>query len=316
VTWLDRRGKPVTRAGEIVNYDAKELQLRLPQGGTQQVPTQRLVKIESERSRQHQRADEAFGQRDYSSALALYRSAYRTETRLWRKQQIVARCVECLHRLGRIADAAATYLALWKQDTETPYYATIPLAWRAKPADRGWENEALEWTDAGQPAVARLIGASWLLTGQHRAAADRTLVELTEREAAHWIGRIAAAQRWRMRDVAASDADLQELLGWQTTITQLPDGLRAGPAFVVARALARHNRPDEAVLLYLQVALVEEPGSELAAESLWASGQLLERAGRRDEAKRVFRELIDAYPDHPLTQEAQRAARSSEAAPG
>jgi tetratricopeptide (TPR) repeat protein len=306
VTWLDSRDQQVTRAGEILSYDANHLQLRLPHGATRRVPADRLVGIESERGVEHQRADEAFDRHDYSTALSLYRSAYRDEMRLWKKQQIVARSVECLQQLDRIGEAAATFLALWKQDAATPYFAAIPLAWRAKPVDRQWENVAVGWLDRSQPAVARLMAASWLLAGRHRRAAEQTLVELTEREASNWIGRLAAAQRWRTQAVTAS---VDEVLAWRAALTRLPAGLRAGPSFVVASGLSRWNRADEAVLLYLRIALVDAPASDLAAESLWAGGQVLERTGHGDEARRVYRELIERHPDHPLTNEAHRTVR-------
>jgi tetratricopeptide (TPR) repeat protein len=265
-----------------------------------------LVKIESEQGVEHQRADEAFDQRDFATALSLYRSAYQAETRLWKKQQIVARSVERLQQLDRLGEAAATFLALWNQDAATPYFATIPLAWRAEPVDRQWETRALDWLDRSQPPVARLMAASWLLAGRHRRAAEQTLVELTEQQATNWIGQLAAAQRWRTQAVTAGP---DEVLGWQTALTRLPPGVRAGPSFVVAGGLARLNRTDEAVLLYLRIALVDAPEGDLAAESLWAGGQLLERTGQADEARRVYRELLERHPDHPLTNEAQRTVR-------
>jgi tetratricopeptide (TPR) repeat protein len=312
VTLLDRRDRLVTRSGEILTYDAHQLQLRLPQGTTQRVPTDRVVKIETEREAEHQQADEAFDRRDYASAFALYRSAYRSEMRMWTKQQIVARSVECLRQLGRFREATTTFLALWNQDPATPYFTAIPLAWRAEQVEREWESTALDWLDQSQPTVARLMAASWLLSGRHRTAAEKALVELTERETTNWIGQMAAAQRWRTRVVTAGR---DEVLGWQSIVPRLPEGLRSGPSFVLAQALARHHAVDEAVLVYLRIALVDAPAGELAAESLWAAGQLLQQVPEPDEAQRIYRELIERHPDHLLVNEAQRAMRELDASP-
>ncbi len=312
VTLFDARNRLVTRTGTIIQCDAKELQLQLPQGTTHRVRRDRIVSIETERCAEHEAADEAFVAGDDAGALSQYRAAYRVESRPWVQQQIVARSIVCLQQMGQTGAAATTFLALWQQDPETLWAQVIPLAWCAEQPDRLLEQKATGWLVEGQPAVARLMAGSWLLSGPQRAAAQRVLQDVVRREGDNWIGQVSAAQLWRTQVV---DADAELVQRWQTGLQQLPAPQRAGPSFVIAQTLARQGDVDAAVLAYLQAAWSYQATRQLASESLWAAGQLLHGAQKQSEAVHVFRDLVRLAPHSPLADEAQRLIRQRDETP-
>jgi tetratricopeptide (TPR) repeat protein len=155
---------------------------------------------------------------------------------------------------------------------------------------------------ATQSPSSALLGASWLLTTSRREEALRTLRRLTSSDDAR-VAQLAEAQRWRVAQVTAADDEVRR---WCTQLNQFDASLRAGPSFVVGQALARLQEPQQSALAFLRVSILHPDQRGLAAESLLAAGQQLEKAADPDGAARLYRELVDRYPRHLLVPEAQR----------
>jgi hypothetical protein len=312
ITLLDSRQQPVTRAGQIVQYDADQLQLQSAQGTVSRVSVSRLLKIETDRCPEHQQADEAFAQGDHAGALRLYQAAYRNESRAWVKELLVARAIACQTNLGQAGAAASMFLALLEQAPKTPHVAMVPLAWRAEQADRTLSAQADQWLNDPQRPAARLIAASWLLSGPRRADAQKELAALVQIRSTGWLGVMAECQLWRTRTVTA---DAEEVQRWQAALQRISAGLQAGPLFLIAQAQTRLQQTDAAVLSYLQVALMHAEQHTLATESLWEAAQLLQRAQHIDEARRLYQQLSEQAADSPLATEARRKLQELEPAP-
>ena len=150
--------------------------------------------------------------------------------------------------------------------------------------------------------IARLIGASWLLSTSNREQALAALSELTS-DPDPRIAMLAETQQWRDQIVTAT-AQQAEL--WQEQLLRLDTSLRAGPFFLVGQTLARHGKNAEAALAFMRVAIMHPVQSELAAESLFAAGEQLEKLGNSGGAQTVYRELVQKHPKHPLTAVAEQ----------
>jgi hypothetical protein len=279
----DASGELVARRGEVVRYSARELQLKSPAGQAVRIPADVIVEVQTERTEAHVRAERAFEQQDYATAMQAFREAYGTEQRDWVRQEIVARLIVTMHSEGQTERAAAAFLGLLQADPETRFLEVIPLAWRPAEPDLAMRRRIDQWIAADQPPAARLLAASWLVSGARRGEAD-TVLQTLQREQTPWLQQLATAQRWRL-EIATSDA--AQVARWQAELRRIPDTLQPGPAFVLARAQSRHQQTDAAVLHYLRAAWASSLPQELRRESLQEARTLLIAAGRPDEAQRL-----------------------------
>ena len=191
-TILDSRQREVTRKGKILDYDADHLILQTAQGREVEIPSQRVIRVAPKRSADHVTADNRFDERDFKAALASYQRAIRPEKRNWVRRQMLAQIVRCYSNLGDRRSAASMFLILHEDDPRTRHFGVIPLTWRPWQPDRQSAAEATKWTGSQRP-VARLIGASWLLSTSKRPDSIRVL-ELLKRDQDPRIQQLANTQ--------------------------------------------------------------------------------------------------------------------------
>lgn len=293
VVILDRSGREVTRSGEIRQYSAQELTMQLPQGTEFRVEADRVVRVETPRSPPHVQADTLYQSRQYGPALAAYRQALGSESRLWIKRVLYAQTIRCLRNEGQIESAATAFLVLIEEEPQSRQVDAIPLAWTATGGDASLEPKFQNWlADRAQP-WARLIAASWLLPGAKRADAKSTLERLTRTEPSP-LRELAQVQLWRTEVADVSPLTLER---WKDQTERLPESLRAGPYFVLGQALGQHGRSEAAVLALLRVPLLYPEHHDLAAEALAEAARRLEATGDPSAALRLRRELVRDYPD-------------------
>ena len=147
--------------------------------------------------------------------------------------------------------------------------------------------------------MARLLGASWLLSTDTRAAAIDALGELVS-DADARVALLAQSQLWRTRIVTAKP---QETDRWQSLIARAPDGLRAGPYFTLARALAAQGQSEQAALAFLRVPILYPTHRRLAAAALLSAGRELEKIGRTEKAVTLFQEVVRDHKHAPAAAE-------------
>lgn len=292
VHFLTSTGSRARLSGRIVEYTGKELQLELPGGRVQRIAANQVLKVEADYCPAHQKADEAFRQRRYQEALALYRRAMDQQPRRWVQRQIMARVVWCYRGLEQPGPAGEAFLALLRDDPETQFFDCIPLAWLPREADPATVQAARQWLQRSEPA-AGLMGASHLLTGASRGEAVeklRQLVSSSDRR----IAQLANAQLWR---TAVTTADIRQLDSWAEAIELMPEGLRAGPLYVLGTAQLKNKQWESAALSLLRVAIVYRQDRSLAAQALLEAARGLEQAGQSAEAARLYHELLREYPE-------------------
>jgi hypothetical protein len=191
---------------------------------------------------------------------------------------------------------------------DTPYLDAIPLVWQSYLPSPGLERKARAWLESQDAPAVALMGASWLLSGRDALTARQTLEGLAASRNSS-LAALAQAQLWRRQVVTATARDLSQ---WQTTVESMPEALRAGPYFVLGKALSHHDRFEAAALSVLRVPILYPQHRLLAAEALVGAGQWLERLGQTDEARRLYQEAAQDYANTTAAELArQQIARLS-----
>ena len=114
--------------------------------------------------------------------------------------------------------------------------------------------------------------------------------------------RLAEAQRWRIDLMTAAQNDV---LRRAERIESLAPELRAGPHFVIGKALARLDAAPLAAVHLLRVPYLHGNDDRLSAEALWLAGDVLQRAQEDGESKKIFDELVNRFPGSAPAQRAQ-----------
>jgi tetratricopeptide (TPR) repeat protein len=292
----------IRRTGTIVDYSGAGIRLELASGRQEQIRPDQIVSVETTKVKHHDTADRFFGEGNYRDALAAYRSAVEADKRAWMRRDILAQMVVCYQRLDRIAEAGQTFSIIVRSDPQTQHFSVIPLSWKPQQPSPDVERQAKGWlADEDQPAMA-LLGASWLLNSAERGAAEDTLRTLSTGKDAN-VAMLAEAQRWRMQIVTATPEDT---LVWKGRIEQFPEMLKAGPYLILGRALAWLKQHEQAALTFMRIPIFHAMQYDLAAEALMMAGEQLKQAGNAQEARSVFRELVNAYPEHRLASAAKQ----------
>lgn len=262
---------------------------------------------------------------DYRRALAAFQEARQVETRRPLRELATAKIVETLSALGRDDDAANEFFVLARLDPFSAFLPTIPLRWaersalKSGPTSEQTENAAASWL-AAQPSaksapnpVARLLAASILLNSAKYkddavaalrelvvcepptdAAASGAPVSADATQTCQTISLLATAQLWRLA-LRQTPTD-RELARWEKTAELLPNELRLGPTFLVARAAASKNRDDAAALAFLRVALLS-PSRTLAEIAAEEAADSLEKRGKTPDAERLRADFEARFAD-------------------
>jgi tetratricopeptide (TPR) repeat protein len=287
--------------GVILSYTGDELQLQTPGGRVVNIPSDRVVHVESTWTDEQVRGDTLLGEHKWSEAIDSYRRAFPTERRPWVKNMIRAGILVCHRNLGQFEEASVQFLFLIESDPDTPFYDLIPLAWRPNEPSTSFARRASKWAKSTESPVAALIGASWLLSTSQRSAAMAALQRLSTHPDRR-IAQLAITQLWRTQIASATP---EQVDGWQAVVRQVPQPLQAGPYFVVGRAWAKQERHEQAALAFLRIPILYPVQRELAAESLWEAAGQLKRVGSLDEAAGLYRELVVAFPESPYADAAR-----------
>ena len=294
--------------GEVIDYTGRQLVVRLDDGRELKRPGQHVVSIETEWPKAKAEGDRFFDEQQFAEAREKYVTAIRKEDRPWARRMIVARIVACYRESNQLEPAGKLFIALVREDPDTPYFDQIPLTWL--PGDAPAQSEtALQWMREENP-VAALLGASHLVTTNQRAAALDRLLQMTLDKDAR-IRSLAEAQRWRVEIPSANDEQLAE---WEREVATYPESLRAGPYWLLGRGLAQHGQNDRAVLALLRVPVFYPAARSLAVDALFTAALLMEKQGDRSGATRLREELVTKYPQTNLAAEARAALPPAPAA--
>lgn len=292
----DGKGQ-IQRTGHVVDYLGGVLTLEVAGGRHEKIPAARIVAIRTEQSEDQKMADQLWFDRRFSEAVTLYGRAIRDERRPWMRRELLAKMVRCYHSDNQFEAACETFLLLVRSDPKTAFFDVVPLAWTAESVSESLARRAQAWINDSKRPVAALLGASWLLPTAKRDQAIKTLQRLTS-DPDRRVAMLAETQLWRADLVTVTEPKCRS---WQGRIEEVPQPLRAGPWFVLARGLARLEHHELAALTWMRLPILFPECHGLVAESLLAAGEQLNKAGDMSGTECVYHELIREYPNHPLT---------------
>jgi len=300
---LKAGGARTTLRGEIIDYRGDGLRFRSSIGKEESYDSARIVDLVTTWPEAFRRGEASWRTGAWDEAITHYRAAAAEEQRGWAKRRMLARLVECLRDARRIAEAGEAFLALYRNDPQTPEFGVIPLDWTLDAAAASAvETRAREWLkqDAVSPAI--LLGASWLLSRTERPAAMAALRRLSSERDVR-IAHLADAQLWRTRLASADRAELDK---WQAQIQRMPDSLRAGPTFLLGQGLSRQGEASRAALELLRTPLLWNDHRELSAVALWEAGRVLETTPTPRDAEGLYREIVSNYPASSIAETARK----------
>lgn len=294
-----RSGERVVR-GTIVDYSGAELRLRLPTGQESRYEGAQVLEVRYTRSAEQESGDEARRRHAWQEAIDHYLRAAQSEQRGWVRRQLLVEMAPCYANLGDVVRAGDAFQLVVQSDPATPYYDRIPLQWTVQVGAPEVQRRAAEWLGAEQGAV-RLLGASWLLGTSRNDDAVGALRGLLNDADGRTLA-LAEAQLWRTRLVVADAAEVER---WWEATRRLPESLRGGPDYLVGLALARLGDSRRSARSLLRAPIHHPESAALASESLLAAAGQLTKIGEVEEARGLYTELLQGYPD---TQAAAAAA--------
>ena len=285
-------GGAMRLSGRIVDYTGEKLELETPEGRLRTIKASQVVGFSTDLVADQSAADQAFASGRYAEALALYGRAIEAERRPWVRRLALAQIVRCRRSLGHTEQAVESFLVLVQSDPATPLFDCIPLAWLSWPPEPNVELAAQRWRARREP-VARLLGASHLLTSPQQVDAATILDELA-RDTDPRVAWAARAQQLRGRPTALRSDEIEQQ---QAVFAEAPGWLQPGLSFTFGRAWAAGNQPDRAAVAFLRCGLTEPYDRALAAQSLLEAGLVLSQAGRQRETETIWREIAAKLGD-------------------
>ena len=299
-------GREVKSTGTIEDYNRSELTLRTSSGNIISIKSDCIVDIVTDYPATYSEAELRMNNREYDLALPLLDKALVQAPDGWMKQKILSCQITCLINLNRIDDAAVRYVQLVQLDPDTVYYDSVPLVWTSVDLSARTEQLARVWIGQQKYPFAALLGASLLLTSDKNSEVKTALNALAKSEDSQ-VAILAQMQLNRLSLTPMSETALKNL---EKKIDILPKSLQFGPRFVLAQLWSRSSseeiKADKMTLDYLQCAVNPRAPAELQARAFYSAGSAALAAERRDEALRIFKKLIEKYPDSQWAQQAKR----------
>lgn len=304
----------VTLVGDVVDYNADVLTIRVSGGPPRMVPAAEVAAVETYRTPDHQRGLAHYRQGELEAAVAAFQRALETEGREWMRRELYAELVRCHSRQGDLGLATTRFVQLVESDPHHRHWGVAPLLWTPEPLPPLLQATARRWLVSPNAAV-RLVGAS-LLLGEttSRVAAVAELKKL-EHAPDRYVGGLAQALLWST-NLQTNLTSPEQLRRWERDVERMPAAIRGGPWYLLGRIRLHRNEQDEAAAAFLRVFLVHHDDDLLAARSGLEAALALRRLNRDDEARTLLWELVERYPWSPPAQEArQHLAALSPAAP-
>ncbi|RLS58979.1 MAG: hypothetical protein DWH91_01225 [Planctomycetota bacterium] len=283
---------PVVIVGTVENYTGESLIIRRNGVPNDRYPASSVVSVETLRMPKHDQGLELFQAGEIAMAEATLQAGLREEPREWVQREVLAELVRCAIRQGNL-DAAGTYFQrITKDDPTTRHWKVAPLTWAPQAMAEGQRALARSWFDS--PASSeRLMAASWLLLDTVYGHTAETKLKDLSRDTNRVVSALARCQLWRLQ--MGTPLDEVELARWRRDVRKLPQELRAGPHYLVGKALMQRREPTLAAAEFLWLPMVYREPEDLAARALLDASRALESVGQTVDAIALLDRLDRNY---------------------
>ena len=288
----EKTGEISKREGEIKRWKGQTIVF---DNGSRErtLDARRVIQVSTSWPKGYQIGLQFMEKREFAAAFAQFSVAQKTESRDWVQQEISAAIIQCLRATDQHEKAIELFIPLVANDPETRFFHLMPLQWVPRQQGRPSDEKVSQWIKSKNSSM-RLIGASWRKNSQRSAAID-VLQSLLSDENAN-IAHYASAQMWN--PLTAAENDIRR---WNRQISNMPESLRGGPWFLIAEAQARNKLHDKAATNFMRIPIQFESNRSLVPPALYRTGQVLQNAGNKTEAQRVWNELKRDYPTSDWT---------------
>jgi tetratricopeptide (TPR) repeat protein len=285
---------PITMSGEILEYTGRKLTIRPRDGAPHAIDAGNVVEVKTYYDPAHLEGLSLLNRGKVEEAREKFTEALKRDKRDWVSREILSWLVRCAYREGDMLGAIAYFREIVKSDPLTRHWGVAPLVWAPQSIGERLRTEGRRLL-TGDRASDRLLGASLLLLDpDHGEAAERQIRNLSS-ETNPRISGLARAQRWRLI-LASRDVSENILASWKGQIDYLPEQIRGGPQYLVARGYEIRGEDRRAAAEYLWIPLVYSDHDPLAARALLDAAEASRRSGLTHEAEVLYRELLSRYP--------------------
>lgn len=293
-----------TIRGVLQQWDDRGVRIRLDNGKDLEYTPDAIAQVAAALVPEHQQADIALAAGKIPDAIAGYQAALTREQRPWAVGRIRLGLLRGLRQTGQILPAAELFLELAKQRPDIDLMAFAPLLWALDdPQAPALRATAREWIDnRRQDPLAALLACSWLL-----GTPDGEKVQpLLDNLRTYPDSRISWFARLQFQRYSKAPFDQDTLRALEQLLSEMPVAVRPGPQYALGLTYERANRPADAALAYLWVPFVYNTDPALARSALYRAAEACRTGKMADEASKLYRELIEKYPD---SNEAKLAAQ-------
>jgi tetratricopeptide (TPR) repeat protein len=280
------------RTGTVIDYSGTGLIFQETNERETTIPVSRVLEIRSQWQTEEIKGDSLQTLGDFAGAIEAYRAAHFKETRKWAARKLLAKLTQIYAIQGQWEQAGESFLKLIAEDAETPYFSSIPLAWRSSVTTASVGNVAEKMLVSKTLPTARLMAASWLLAGVQRNKAMETLGALAS-DIDPRISKLAIAQLWRAKLALATGDDA---IGWQEQLRTFPPEIRSGPLLMLGDLQQRFMNYDQALLSYLEASLMENGNLANRMEGFMATAKLFAKLERKSELRLLLRNGTQQFP--------------------
>ena len=308
-----QQNRTLQMKGTVIEFNREGLTIAASNGQKRVIPAESVIRIESQRTPAQRAARLATKAGQFAKAANNYYHLLESgiENRDWVQSEILSELVLTLRADKKYYQASKVFLRLLRKDPGTPYIGSMPLIWAGgfTPSPQA-EATALTWTKDPNPA-AQLLGSSLLLGTRKSQEAEGVLLKLAESATAPFNA-LARSQWLRTQLPHASE---EKIRFCQQAVEQLPLSLQGGPYYILSRLYAREGEYRKAAVAAMRVAILNDDNPDLAAEALLAAGKASMKAKLTAEAKQIYTELINTYPQSTAAADAKQKKAAIDAAP-
>lgn len=295
---------PVVLLGTVEDYTGESLIIRRTGAPNDRHPASAIRSVETFRVSKHEQGLEQFEAGEIALADVTLQAAVREEARGWVQREILSGLVRCATRQGDPSAAAKHFLRITSEDPTTRHWNVAPLTWAPTALGEGQMSLAREWLNS-KLAPDRLMAASWLLLDPvYGQAAESKLKELS-RDPNRVVSALSKTQLWRLHMLTPLNE--VELEKWKHDVRVLPQPLRAGPHFLVGRALLQRREPTQAAAEFLWLPLVYREPEDLAARAMLEAAKALASVGQNADAMALHERMDRDYHWSPSAAESRQA---------